>query len=1429
MLHRYTEGLHASQSVGDLKVLFFLISFPDDEAQTRISSENAQEIIFGDGSVSMNSPYNATSPFESLTKYYERASYGKLDISGSVFGWYKTQNTKAHYDRYGGLMEEVIAFYDPFIDYSQFDGDLDGVIDSVVLHYSQGSGRSFSSIYGAVPPNNENMKVNRYIVMYDGAGYLPSNLSYYMSVLTHEMGHNIGTKDTYDSAGTSTFNIGEGINHSELMNNAIWDFASLHKILFEWMDNIQIIGPNQSRKIQLSSYSLQDEVLIIFPYENNLDEFFLVEYLTPHNNLIKMFYPASKPETGLRIFRVNLSQGIINRNNAGSFKSIESVLNGTYGALLEDEYYSRIQLFNEDDELTPNSFPSSFMYDLDLMTNKAIAKYSGVSIKNIRLLEDNMIEFDVSTQNIEPLNPFSISISEIGNYIELNSNVEFQPTYSEDAYLTDGINSLPLIFEKQTWYADDFGVRKLRLVVTEDVHTFFELNNLKLVIPAGTFRSSQNQFNPNLEFKVAKENFPAKIIHVNTNDLENVINYLKVNDTDVAVFYYRRVSQNIYDFYFDLVNKDGVITSRIIDFNLNSTLNNQIFARDVLRMKSGNYAFLLYDFTLSMFRVHFLSPTGDVIKIVEIPVNYDKGMTQLIEYGDSVLFRTFDGDDRTKNWDVWQLFEDSDPIIHRNLPILGIDHDQSSIPIGAKNNFYKISEDRWIVCDAYSSNSFTIIDGEFNVIKTRFEDRYNGRLISIKERTFVVDYKLLDDGNIARIIAKYNFEREKDYYVQYFDSNLNFIYEKLFFSSGAMHDANKMARLVEIDGGYLLSSIELPNSNFSANAPYTKTLFLDEQFNVMSVHTDKRSDKGTSTTFLSMSNHLFAGSRFDYGFSDNFTFPSSTNRINIVPSQVSEHETKLTFDGNFDKIEIFRSLDSRNDFELVGLSFTNEYIDVVPSNERKHFYKAKAYNLIDSEYVLESESSIVVGITNGSSPGNLNVFRPTSTTDEITWSPQVNVDGYEVFRRAIDSSEYVFVSSVNESHYTYQREMTKSSSNIYSDINLYFYKVRSFTFNGQQKVYSDFSDEKESGIPVNDIVYFHYYNLNNQRLFLQWIGPSGVTRIYRSTNSVDNFELIGSTEDKYFEDYSFDFNETYYYKLETDLVFQNSSRTIESRINKISASDIVDMPIIEGVENHGNYNSDRIITFNSGYVYLNGNSIQSGHSVTQEGIYTLEIMIDIGSITLEFEIDKTAPVITVQDYITTSTDQSITVSVITNEGTLNQDSYTFTRNGSFKFIATDAAGNKSEKVVTITNITGGLEVNTSLIGSGGSIQLYMNGGLVNNDEVVIGGALEIRLVPQSGYRLYELNVNGKKSNVINNTFTITSVNESLDIQAQFLRIGDLNGDGSVTTTDLVTLRRFLAGLANLNEKGQAGADVDGNRSITTTDLVRLRRQLAGLE
>lgn len=57
--------------------------------------------------------------------------------------------------------------------------------------------------------------------------------------------------------------------------------------------------------------------------------------------------------------------------------------------------------------------------------------------------------------------------------------------------------------------------------------------------------------------------------------------------------------------------------------------------------------------------------------------------------------------------------------------------------------------------------------------------------------------------------------------------------------------------------------------------------------------------------------------------------------------------------------------------------------------------------------------------------------------------------------------------------------------------------------------------------------------------------------------------------------------------------------------------------------------------------------------------------------------------------------------------------------------------------------------------------------------------------------------------------------------------GDVTGDGKVNLTDLVRLRKYLAGMDVIIE-ADAG-DVTGDGTVGLADLVRLRKYLAGMD
>ena len=86
-----------------------------------------------------------------------------------------------------------------------------------------------------------------------------------------------------------------------------------------------------------------------------------------------------------------------------------------------------------------------------------------------------------------------------------------------------------------------------------------------------------------------------------------------------------------------------------------------------------------------------------------------------------------------------------------------------------------------------------------------------------------------------------------------------------------------------------------------------------------------------------------------------------------------------------------------------------------------------------------------------------------------------------------------------------------------------------------------------------------------------------------------------------------------------------------------------------------------------------------------------------------------------------------------------------------------------------------------------------------------------------------------------NTFTgeeaeaeLGSKSVSLDIESDTSLLGDANGDGSVTTMDVLRIARYVVGLAEIDESRKYLADVNGDGKITIADAILLARNIVGL-
>jgi immune inhibitor A len=168
-------------------------------------------------------------PGGSLRDYYHEVSYGKLTIDGLVSGdagptagWYRAPQPKSFYANgnfgWGGypnnsqrLVEDLVVRADPYVDFSTYDNDGDGVVDALVV-ISAGRGGEATGDSGDIWSHSWDVPTP---IAVDGvavSGYAIAAEDTCLGVLTHEVGHSLmHWPDLYDtdfaSAGTGQWDL----------------------------------------------------------------------------------------------------------------------------------------------------------------------------------------------------------------------------------------------------------------------------------------------------------------------------------------------------------------------------------------------------------------------------------------------------------------------------------------------------------------------------------------------------------------------------------------------------------------------------------------------------------------------------------------------------------------------------------------------------------------------------------------------------------------------------------------------------------------------------------------------------------------------------------------------------------------------------------------------------------------------------------------------------------------------------------------------------------------------------------------------------------------------------------------------------------------------------------------------------------------------
>lgn len=342
------DAMNASlPTQGKAKVAIFYVDFPDCRYMTNFSEEKLEHIAFGE-----EDENNLNYPFESFSAFYSRSSKGAMELDGQVFR-YTAKEKKSAYDMDKvKLAKECFDEFSKSVDFRQFDGNNDGVIDVALFTVPMKAGSLYwwPCTSGFADPwyRVDGMSVGNMIT---GNAEIINDNSYnnFTSSYLHEMAHCMGLPDYYmyfsnDSEGM------HGNAGTELMDlDASSDFGCFSKLMLGWYKKEQIsVYSGGTQEFILSNAQTDEGNCVIIPYgkldDRYFSEYMIIEYVTNSGNnsfINSKMYWWQKIGNGIRIYHIKADL------HKDPWLSYFKYQNGSIFTSLNDDGIRLIRLVND--------------------------------------------------------------------------------------------------------------------------------------------------------------------------------------------------------------------------------------------------------------------------------------------------------------------------------------------------------------------------------------------------------------------------------------------------------------------------------------------------------------------------------------------------------------------------------------------------------------------------------------------------------------------------------------------------------------------------------------------------------------------------------------------------------------------------------------------------------------------------------------------------------------------------------------------------------------------------------------------------------------------------------------------------------------------------------------------------------------------------
>ncbi len=348
-------------ATGRPNVFALLIEFADERAT--LEASHVDRGLFGDG-------YATWYPYESLSRFYLRSSYGLLDIRGTTLGWYRTPYPRSAVPQTTAgreaLISEAVSHFDRLgHDFSRYDNDGDGRIDYFIVLYA-GPTDEWTDFWWAY---YQTWSDGSYVVDGKRFGWYSFQAEgpspYSPRVVIHETGHALGLPDYYDyddPLGCGPEGPPGGLGGLDMMDHNWGDHNGFSKLLLGWVTPRVLTEGSHDLSLRPSD-AVADLALLMpgDPPSGPYAEYFLVQYRRRVGN------DADLPTDGLMIWHVDARLhelgGVLFDNSSTDHKLLRLMEADGLEEIERGERADAGDVYRPGDALGTATTPSSHRYD----------------------------------------------------------------------------------------------------------------------------------------------------------------------------------------------------------------------------------------------------------------------------------------------------------------------------------------------------------------------------------------------------------------------------------------------------------------------------------------------------------------------------------------------------------------------------------------------------------------------------------------------------------------------------------------------------------------------------------------------------------------------------------------------------------------------------------------------------------------------------------------------------------------------------------------------------------------------------------------------------------------------------------------------------------------------------------------------------------